>query len=140
MPKILVPCDGSDNALRAVRHAASLAKLIQGTEIELLNVQDPVLLRDHVTRSALEIERMQADEAGRVLHPARRVLEAERIPYQVRRRSGTPASEIAQQVHESHCDAVVMGTRGLGPVASLMIGSVAMRVIHLVDVPVTLIK
>lgn len=140
MPKILVPCDGSDNALRAVRYAANLTKLIQGTEIELLNVLDPVLMRGHAAMSALDIERMQADEAGRVLHPARQVLDAEGISYQVRRRCGAPAGEIAQQVHESHCDAAVMSTRGLGPVASLMIGSVATRVVHLVDVPVTLIK
>ena len=33
-----------------------------------------------------------------------------------------------------------MGTRGLGAVANLMIGSVATKVIHMVDVPVTLIK
>jgi nucleotide-binding universal stress UspA family protein len=33
-----------------------------------------------------------------------------------------------------------MGTRGLGSVANLMIGSVATKVIHLVEIPVTLIK
>jgi nucleotide-binding universal stress UspA family protein len=33
-----------------------------------------------------------------------------------------------------------MGTRGLGPIANLVIGSVATKVIHLVEVPVTLIK
>jgi len=123
-----------------VRHAASTAKLIGGTEIELLNVQDPVLMRDHVAMTVQDIEHMQADEAGRVLHAARQVLDAEGVPYQVRRRCGAAAAEIARQVDESHCDAVVMGTRGLGPVAGLVIGSVAMRVVHLVGVPVTLIK
>ncbi|HEY0848051.1 MAG TPA: universal stress protein [Noviherbaspirillum sp.] len=140
MQKILVPCDGSDNALRAVRYAVSLAKMIPGVELELLNVQDPVLLREHANQTTETIEKRQAEEAGRVLHPARQILDAEGIPYQVRSRNGSPANEIARQVHDSHCDAIVMGTRGLGPVASLMIGSVATRVIHLVDVPVTLIK
>ena len=34
----------------------------------------------------------------------------------------------------------VMGTRGLSPIVNLVIGSVATKVIYLVDVPVTLIK
>ena len=51
MPKILVPFEGSDSALRAVRHAARLAKLIAGTQIELLYVHDPVLMREHAALS-----------------------------------------------------------------------------------------
>jgi nucleotide-binding universal stress UspA family protein len=34
----------------------------------------------------------------------------------------------------------VMGTRGLGPVQSLLLGSTALKVIHLAEVPVTLVK
>jgi nucleotide-binding universal stress UspA family protein len=33
-----------------------------------------------------------------------------------------------------------MGTRGMTPLASLVLGSVATKVIHLSDVPVTLVK
>ncbi len=33
-----------------------------------------------------------------------------------------------------------MGTRGLGRISGLMLGSVATKVIHLATVPVTLIK
>jgi nucleotide-binding universal stress UspA family protein len=33
-----------------------------------------------------------------------------------------------------------MGTRGLGAVAGALLGSVASQVVHLSDVPVTLIK
>jgi nucleotide-binding universal stress UspA family protein len=35
---------------------------------------------------------------------------------------------------------IVMGTRGLGRSQGLLLGSVAMNVIHLAQVPVTLIK
>jgi len=42
MRTILIPCDGSDNALRAVRYAASLAKELSNVHLELLNVQDPL--------------------------------------------------------------------------------------------------
>ena len=33
-----------------------------------------------------------------------------------------------------------MGTRGMGAMGNLILGSVATKVIHLVDVPVTLVK
>ena len=33
-----------------------------------------------------------------------------------------------------------MGTRGLGSIRGLLLGSVATQVLHLVDMPVTLVK
>lgn len=140
MRTILIPCDGSDNALRAVRYAASLAKELSDVHLELLNVQDPLPQKVHAVLSEQEIARWQAGETDLILRPARQILDAKEVQYQVRTRVGSPANEIARHVHETQCDAIIMGTRGLGPVANLMIGSVATKVIHLVEVPVTLIK
>jgi nucleotide-binding universal stress UspA family protein len=140
MRKILIPCDGSDNALRAVRYTASLAKEIPDTQLELLNVQEPVPQKVHGALSEQEIAQWQAGEADLILQPARQILDAAEVRYQVRSRVGSPANEIARHVHETQCDAIIMGTRGLSPIANLMIGSVATKVIHLVEVPVTLIK
>lgn len=141
MRKILIPCDGSDNALRAVRYAASVAKDLSNVQLELLYVHDPMLLKVYADLFAQGTEHnRQADEANRILQSAKQILDTEGVPYQIHWRVGSPANEIAQHVHETHCDAIIMGTRGLGSVATVMIGSVATRVIHLVEVPVTLIK
>jgi nucleotide-binding universal stress UspA family protein len=137
---ILIPCDGSDNALRAVRYAASLAKELSDVQLELLNVQDPLPQKVHTALTEPEIANWQAGEADIILQPARQILDAEGVQYRVHTRVGSPANEIARHVHETLCDAIIMGTRGLGQVANLMIGSVATKVIHLVAVPVTLIK
>ena len=140
MRKVLIPCDGSDNALRVVRYAASLAKQLSDVQLELLNVQDPLPRRVHGALSEQEVARWQAGESDIVLGPATEILDAEKVHYQVRSRVGSPANEIALHVQESQCDAIMMGTRGLGPIANLVIGSVATKVIYLVEVPVTLIK
>ena len=103
-------------------------------------MQDPLPQKVHAALSEQEIARWQAGEADLILQPARQILDAAEVQYQVRSRVGSPANEIARHVHETQCDAIIMGTRGLGPVANLMIGSVATKVIHLVEVPVTLIK
>ena len=55
-------------------------------------------------------------------------------------RVGTAASEIADCAAEQGCDAIVMGSRGLGAVGGLVLGSVAHKVAHLAPVPVTLVK
>lgn len=53
---------------------------------------------------------------------------------------GEPASSIAAHVERHGADAVIMGTRGLGTLGGLVLGSVATKVIHLVTPPVTLVK
>ncbi len=37
-------------------------------------------------------------------------------------------------------DVIVMGTRGMGALANLALGSTATKVVHLAEVPVTLVK
>jgi len=53
---------------------------------------------------------------------------------------GAVAEEINAYATRHGCDAIVMGTRGMGVVAGLVLGSVAQRVVHLATVPVTLVK
>jgi nucleotide-binding universal stress UspA family protein len=58
----------------------------------------------------------------------------------VRYERGEPAATIDQIGREESIDHIVMGTRGLGSIRGLLVGSVATRVLHLVEVPVTLVK
>jgi nucleotide-binding universal stress UspA family protein len=47
---------------------------------------------------------------------------------------------IADYARDEGCALIVMGTRGLGSIANMLLGSVATKVIHLAEVPVLLIK
>ena len=53
---------------------------------------------------------------------------------------GDPATAIVKLARRLNCDLIVMGTRGMGKVAGLVLGSVATKVVHLADAPVTLVK
>jgi nucleotide-binding universal stress UspA family protein len=55
-------------------------------------------------------------------------------------RVGDPVDEIAAEAKEKSFAAIVLGTRGRGAIANLLLGSVASRVACMVDAPVTLIK
>ena len=138
--KILIPVDGSDNALRAVDYAAKMASESNSLKFELLHVLQPMPLRAHAALAQNEINLVYADEAKRVLLPAQHIFDLAGLSYCAHYRVGHPANEIAAQVNEKNCDAVIMGTRGLGFLSRAVTGSVASQVVHLVHVPVTLVK
>lgn len=142
MLRILMPVDGSEPALRAVDHVLKNAGLLKSApEIHLLNVQ--IALRQGVTAfvSAAQIEGYHRDEGMKALAAARAKLDAAKVPYQFHIGVGEEAAEvIARYAREKKCDQIVMGTRGLGSVAGVLLGSVATKLMHLTEFPVQLVK
>ncbi len=140
MLKILLPVDGSKPAERAVRHVIALGASGLAVSVLLLNVQPAALPRSS-PKSKRRAEMLQQLEAGeKALRPAMTLLERAGVPYKSHSHAGAPADGILKFAGGKHCDAIVMGTRGLGAVAGLVLGSVAMKVIQLATIPVTLVK
>lgn len=141
MKKLLVPCDGPDSALRAVRHAAAAASAGPATEIHLLHVTEPmtpVTLSEAF--SARRLDERCPPQAAQALEPAVALLAKAGATCTLHCHCGQPAPGIAAYAPSAGCDAVIMGTRGRGVFANLMIGFVAAEVVKLVDIPVTLVK
>ena len=144
MRKILVPMDGSGSAMRALACALTFGNVLQEGEIHLLNVRLPLMDFDIATGGDPSITEQTSElhmAAGkRLLEGAITLLDRAGVRHIEAVRMGEPAGCIADYSREFHCDAIVMGTRGLGPVAGLVMGSVAVKVVHLVEIPVTLVK
>lgn len=141
MKRILVPCDGSASALRAVRHAAAEAAAPAAGHIDLIHVIEPMTpIALSETFSAQGLDERFPPQAAHALQPAAAILDEAGTSYTLHCRFGQPAAEIAAHARESGCDAIVMGTHGRTALANLLIGSVATQVAHLAQVPVTLIK
>lgn len=141
MKKLLVPCDGSPNALDAVRHAAAEAASGAPAEIHLVHVIEPmtpVSLSEAL--SAPRLDDRFPPQAAEAFEPAIAVLTQAGVGFSLHCLFGQPAPEIAAYARDAGCDAVIMGTRGRGAFANLMTGSVATQVVKLVDIPVTLVK
>jgi nucleotide-binding universal stress UspA family protein len=141
MRKILVPYDGSHNAIRAVEYVMSRADDGERLEVHLLNVQPPIMASEvwHFLPAYTILDARKA--AGeRLLAPVKVVLDAVGIDHAERVLIGDPAQTIARYVAENGCDSIVMGSRGGGAIGNLVLGSTACKVINRTDVPVTLVK
>ena len=140
--RILVPVDGSDSAVRAVRYAISLRdKFRDPVQYDLVNVQRGITsgnVRMFVSQE--EIKRFQQEEGENALRSARAALDGSGITYAAHVAVGDESQSIARYAAEHGCDLVVMGTRGMGTIANMLVGSVSARVIHLSPVPVVLVK
>jgi nucleotide-binding universal stress UspA family protein len=139
--KILLPVDGSEGAMHAARHVANLAAMVPELEVHLVNVQPPV--NDWMVRRMLkpeEIANMEREWAEAALGPARETLRPAGIRCTEHVVQGEVAQTIARLATELGCDQIIMGTRGQSALAGLLLGSVAVKVLHLAEVPVTLVK
>jgi len=61
-------------------------------------------------------------------------------PPRLHRSQGDPAPGILHAIEHEHPDVLVMGTRGLSALGSLLMGSVAQKVVHASTVPVLLVR
>ncbi|MYN12119.1 universal stress protein [Pusillimonas sp. TS35] len=142
MKNILVPIDGSEGSVRALQAAINLAKTLNGdSAIFAVNVQAPII-SGNVTRffSAEDINAFYQDEGRVALAPAIPVLEASGVKFTHEVVVGPIAPTLIEYGKKHNCDQIFMGTRGLGPVSGLILGSIATKVISLSAVPVTLVK
>lgn len=141
MTKVLVPVDGSINALHALDLVLKQIGEGRTLDVHLLNVQ-PQIVSGHARmylRKDLIDEYFQ-EEAEKALKPARDKLDQAGLKYTASHQVGSAAESIARYAKAHGCEQIIMGTRGLGSVSSMVLGSVATKVLHLVAVPVTLVK
>jgi nucleotide-binding universal stress UspA family protein len=142
MLKALVPVDGSENALCAVRHIIKLIENHERIEVHLLNAQPP--MRSDVTVFVPEkaVHDFHVDEGRKALKGACELLDAAGIPHTSHVYVGNAAEVIAECARQLGCDQVFMGTHGYGTVVQLLLGSVSHEAIHQMDprIPVTLVK
>jgi len=139
--KILIPVDGSNHSDRAVQHLISTLDGCAGREIFLINVQEPITAPELLSHMpANEVEAMQETRGGDALESARALLDRARVNYTAAVLVGPVPETIARYASENACDKIVIGRRGLGAIGSAMMGSVTTRLMHLTDLPVTLVK
>lgn len=142
MLKLLIAIDGSEHSRHAIQAAARLAREVPRVEVVLLNVRElPSYYGDLPPLDYDALERAGRAQQEALLDAALTQARAcELTQVTTEPAVGATAQEIVRVAAEHGVDQIVMGTRGRNPLAGLLLGSVAQRVIHLATVPVLLVK
>ena len=138
--KIVLAVDGSAPSERAVRHVTKLAKQLAKPPTVLLIHVDPPLLRAAARKlGAAAVAEYHASNSEYALSSARQLLTKGQVEFDALATTGDAAEEIAKAATKLKADMIVMGSRGLTGLKSLMLGSVAMRVLARSSLPTTLV-
>jgi nucleotide-binding universal stress UspA family protein len=140
---VLLPVDGSDSSNRAVDYVIGRMDALKGgLDVHVLNVQHHMAYGSWVGTFVGQdaIREYQTEQGMAALKPARARLDAAGVKYQHHIGVGDEGEVVARYAQDKGCDLIVMGTRGMGSVTNMLLGSVATKTIHLSPVPVLLVK
>ena len=140
MLKVLVPVDGGDNSMRAVRHAMAEYQRQHVLELHLLNVQ-PHLSR-HVARfiSRPDKNAWHRDQANLSLASATDLLTKAGVPHHVHWVVGDRAAEICRTAKQLEAHHIVMGTARKNSITRMLEDSVTNKVLEATPVPVEVVS
>ena len=136
--KILVAVDHSEMSDRAVLAARDLAVLSKG-EVWVLHLREREM---GAKTGVLRIDETTEDADAQVAASVEVLTEAGVKAHGEIRNTifGYAAREIINDAIEVDADVIVMGSRGRGDLAGLLLGSTAHKVIHLSDRPVLVVR
>ena len=139
--KILLPVDGSDRALDAVRYALRLQREGLRASFVLAAVQEPTYAFEMMLSPDAEVlDRVTGAEGARALQGAEDLFEAAGLKFEREIGSGDPAPVLLEIAQRFGCEAIIMGARGRGALQSVLLGSVSHAVLRDCPLPVTLVK
>lgn len=144
MVRMLVATDGSPHAARAAGMAARLARELREAEVILINVGHiPAIAFGDLAQAGVGLTVLEEslEHAGKaILNEAERTFDTTGIRITRAFAKGEPAVAILDKAREYKADLIVMGSRGLGQIGGLILGSVSERVLHGARVPVLIVR
>lgn len=142
MSTMLVAYDGSNNAVRALKFAISLVKEHPSLALHVVHAHEAPLVYGEIGMyvSEQQLADLQRKHSESILTGAEEILREAGVPYTTEVLVGAVASTIAERADELGARGIIIGTRGMGSVGNLLMGSIATKVVHLAHVPVTLVK
>ena len=138
--RLIVAVDGSDGSVAALKAATEIAKA-SGTVLTALYVYEPpAFFGEVIAGSAVSpiggldpsvFDDLQTDQLKRIHDSVDAAMKDSGVRYDYQDRTGQPAHTIVHVAEEHRCDLIVIGSRGLSGIKSLLLGSVSERVAHL---------
>jgi nucleotide-binding universal stress UspA family protein len=144
--KILACTDGSGNSQKALEEAAKIAGGCNADEVAIIHVYENFLTYYSEAPSISEIERFseleneRKEERKKILSEALKFFEAKNIKASTIFKEGHPSEVITSVASEGGFDMIVIGSRGLGGLKKLFLGSISAAVVHEANTNVLTVK
>ena len=137
--KILLAVDGSDHALHAARIAAEMARGMKPKEFRVVVSYEPIpmYLGEPTMQHAIDNRKKETEE---ILSKA--LKEVGELPCEIHTEllEGDPATAIIDVAAVRKSEIIIMGSRGLGRLAGLVLGSTSQKVVAHAPCPVLIVR
>ncbi|OLO27063.1 universal stress protein [Alkalihalophilus pseudofirmus] len=136
--RILVAADGSEHSLRAAEKAIALVQGNEEAVIEIVYVVDGATSKADVlhNRGSFEIANKRKERLKGIVEQ----LELAKVQYEIKTLHGEPGPTVVNYANEHDFDCVLLGSRGLNRLQSMVLGSVSHKVAKRVKSPVMIVK
>jgi nucleotide-binding universal stress UspA family protein len=137
--RILLAVDGSDHAAHAAKVAAELAQCMESAELRIVVAYDPI--PPYLGEPNLQIAiNARLNEAQEILQKAVETVGESHLDIHTELIEGNPAEAIIEVAKTRNSDVIVMGSRGLGRLAELVLGSTSQKVVSHAPCPVLIVR
>ncbi len=129
--RILLAVDGSDasyEAVRALQHLSPAEELVVLYALNIPRLAYPATTPGIHKDFAVEVERAMREEGEQIMKRAASLLPPHFGSISKRIETGLPADVILSEAERLQADLIVLGSRGLGPIKELALGSVSHRI------------
>ena len=137
--KILVPVDGSESSKKALEQAIVVAEYAQASLTVLEVVEEFGPLPGYYEASPPGQDRVAwiSEQRFEKVHP---VLNQTKVKWDRQVIEGYAAERICEVAEKGKYDLIIIGSRGLNPIARFLVGSVSDRVVHHAPCSVTVVR
>ncbi|MBK9924294.1 MAG: universal stress protein [Anaerolineales bacterium] len=137
--RILLAVDGSEHAEHAAKIAAELGQCVESAELRIVVSYDPIPPYLGEPNLQLTID-TRLEEAQHVLQKAIEAVGETHLDIHTELIEGNPADAIIDVAKTRDSDIIVMGSRGLGGLAGLLLGSTSQKVVSHAPCPVLIVR
>ncbi|MHB1041781.1 MAG: universal stress protein [Eubacteriales bacterium] len=141
--KVLLAYDGSESSVRAAEFAAKFMKMFPGTSITALTVSLCAWEMANIVQTSDMIQNIsdaRTEEAMEINSTVQPIFDRENVPVKRSVKQGFADVIINRYARIGGHEQIIMGTRGLGGVLGILLGSISRKVISQANCPVTLVK
>ena len=143
MQKLLLAMDGSEPSMRAGVALIENARLYRDpvhVDLVTVNLPMPAIAGLFATDAGKQlVDESYRDEGSKAIRAGEKMLRDAGMSFTTYILTGNIAETIVEHADTAQCRMIYLGTRGMSALVNMVLGSVAVKVVHLARVPVVLV-